>query len=103
MAKARCMAITQSCEDGFTSKPIVWYMGPSSAGSLHRMYHALSSTPSLTKYLFDEIFPSSKRYGLREHRAAKYKQPFQFKGVTTALTKEQEAVCIYYSYDASFE
>ncbi|KAJ3928375.1 MAG: alpha/beta-hydrolase [Lentinula lateritia] len=31
------------------------------------------------------------RYGLREHRAAKYKQPFQFKGVTTALTKEQEA------------
>ncbi|KAH7879247.1 uncharacterized protein C8R40DRAFT_1066357 [Lentinula edodes] len=31
------------------------------------------------------------KYGLREHRAAKYKQPFQFKGVTTALTKEQEA------------
>ncbi|KAJ3833484.1 alpha/beta-hydrolase [Lentinula raphanica] len=30
-------------------------------------------------------------HGLRQHSAAKYNPPFQFKGVTTALTKEQEA------------
>ncbi|PAV21569.1 alpha beta-hydrolase [Pyrrhoderma noxium] len=37
------------------------------------------------------IFDLYMQYALRVHPAAKYPKPYQFKGITTALTKRQEA------------
>ncbi|EJD00106.1 alpha/beta-hydrolase [Fomitiporia mediterranea MF3/22] len=39
------------------------------------------------------IFELFSRYALRTHPAARYAEPYCFKGITTALTKRQEAAC----------